>query len=51
VQRRAAKVKLGRFSLPIPIGALPRGERMHVDVVLIEEAAGRATARRQVTLQ
>ena len=48
---RGATVKKGRFSLPLTIGRVPRGARVKVDVLLLDEAAGLATARRTVTIR
>jgi hypothetical protein len=48
---RGAKVKKGRFSLPITVGGVPRGARVKVEVLLLDEAAGLATARRTVTVR
>jgi hypothetical protein len=48
---RGAKVKKGRFSLPVAIGSVPRGARVKVEVLLLDEAAGLATARKTVTIR
>lgn len=41
-----AKVKKGRFSIPIAVGAVPKGARVKVDVVLLDLAGALSTARR-----
>lgn len=46
--RGAAKVKRGRFSLTVPVKALPRGARAEVTVTLADEAADFASVRRVV---
>ncbi|HWI73523.1 MAG TPA: hypothetical protein VNT55_16315, partial [Baekduia sp.] len=48
---RGAKVKKGRFSLPVIVGTVPAGARVRVEVLLLDEAAGLATARRTVTVR
>jgi hypothetical protein len=48
---RGAKVKMGRFSLPVTVGTVPPGARVRVEVLLLDEAAGLATARRTVTVR
>jgi hypothetical protein len=48
---RGAKVKKGRFSLPVTVGSVPRGARVKVEVLLLDEAAGLATARKTVTVR
>jgi hypothetical protein len=48
---RGAQVKKGRFSLPVTVGTVPPGARVTVEVLLLDEAAGLATARRTVTVR
>jgi hypothetical protein len=48
---RGAQVKKGRFSLPVSIGSVPRGARVKVEVLLLDEAAGLATSRKTVTVR
>jgi hypothetical protein len=48
---RGAKVEKGRFSLPVTVGSVPRGARVKVEVLLLDEAAGLATARKTVTVR
>jgi hypothetical protein len=47
--RGTAKVRRGKFALPVALKTLPGGARVRVTVTLVDEAAGFSSARRQVT--
>lgn len=46
--KRGKKVRRGHFSLPVKLGKVPRGARVEVEVLLIDESPGLATARRHL---
>jgi hypothetical protein len=48
---RGAAARSARFSLPVSLGKVKRRARVRVTVQLLDEAAGLAGARRQVTVR